>query len=247
MCFAPASKRAAAAYKTAQGELIMEHAIKQETAFVGIETGKLLLKAVLRSGGDVLCKVLENDVAGYRWLRSWLQRNDVPVMGLRVCMRLDAPYSETPARMLADMGMLVCDAQPAQLADYLRSQGLPEDAAHGAVVLANYCEDKRPAGWTPPSPAYVELRLWLRRLHAIAGVRKQESARLDVYLRAGQHALHALLCQQIACLDAQIRQHETAILAHVRRHPGLPRPPELAGNYQRIARYSVGASVTGGH
>ncbi|HEU4817082.1 MAG TPA: hypothetical protein VFT25_13480, partial [Janthinobacterium sp.] len=204
------------------------------------------LKAVLRSGGNVLCKVLENDMAGYRWLRSWLQRNDVPVMGLRVCMRLDAPYSEAPARMLADMGMLVCDAQPAQLADYLRSQGLPANAAHSAVVLANYCKDERPTRWTPPSPAYVELRLWLRRLHAIVGVRKQESARLDAHLQAGQHALHALLRQQIACLDAQIRQHETAILEHVRRHPGLPRPPELAGNYQRIARYSVGASLAGG-
>ena len=224
----------------------MKDAIKQETAFVGIETSKLLLKAVLRSGGDVLCKVLENDMAGYRWLRSWLQRNDVPVMGLRVCMRLDAPYSEAPARVLADMGMLVCDAQPAQLADYLRSQGLPANAAHSAVVLANYCKDERPARWTPPSPAYVELRLWLRRLHAIVGVRKQESARLDAHLQAGQHALHALLRQQIACLDAQIRQHETAILEHVRRHPGLPRPPELAGNYQRIARYSVGASLAGG-
>lgn len=194
----------------------MEHANKGESAFVGIETSKLLLKAVLRSGGDVLCKVLENDVAGYRWLRSWLQRNDVPVMGLRVCMRLDAPYSEAPARALADMGMLVCDAQPAQLEDYLRSQGLPGDAARSAVVLANYCEDNRPARWTPPSPA-VELRLWLRRLHAIHGVRQQESARLDAHLRAGQHALHALLCQQIACLDAQIRQHEAAILEHMRR------------------------------
>ena len=225
----------------------MEHAIKRETAFVGIETSKLLLKAVLLSGGEVLCKVLENDVAGYRWLRSWLQRNDVPVIGLRVCMRLDMPYSETPARMLADMGMVVCDAQPAQLDDYLRGQGLPGDAAHSAVVLANYCAHRRPARWTPPSPAYVELRLWLRRLHAIEGVRQQESARLNVHLQAGQHALHALLRQQIACLDAQIRQHESAILAHVKRHPGLPRPPELAGNYQRIARYSVGASLAGGH
>jgi transposase len=195
----------------------MEHAIKQETAFVGIETSKLLLKAVLRSGGDVLCKVLENDVAGYRWLRSWLQKNDVPVLGLRVCMRLDAPYSEAPARALADMGMLVCAAQPAQLEDYLRGQGLPEDAAHGAVVLANYCADNRPARWTPPSPSDVELRLWLRRLHAIQGVRQQESARLDAHLQAGQHALHALVRQQIACLDAQIRQHEAAIREHMRR------------------------------
>ncbi|WP_219118390.1 hypothetical protein [Janthinobacterium sp. UMAB-56] len=225
----------------------MTHASKRESAFVGIETSKLLLKAVLLSGGEVLCKVLENDVAGYRWLRSWLQRNDVPIMGLRVCMRLDMPYSEAPARMLADMGMLVCDAEAGSLDDYLRSQDLPADAARSAVVLANYCEDKRPARWTPPSAAYVELRLWLRRLHAIEGVRQQESARLDAHLQAGQHALHALLRQQIACLDAQIRQHETAILAHVRRHPGLPRPPELAGNYQRIARYSVGASLAGGH
>ncbi|TDY33952.1 hypothetical protein [Janthinobacterium sp. 75] len=225
----------------------MEHAIKQETAFVGIETSKLLLKAVLLSGGEVLCKVLENDMAGYRWLRSWLQRNDVTITGLRVCMRLDMTYSEVPARVLADMGMLVCDAQPSQLEEYIRGQGLPEDAGRSAVVLANYCEDRRPAHWTPPSPAYVELRLWLRRLHAIEGVRKQESARLDAHLQAGQHALHALLRQQVACLDAQIRQHETAILEHVRRHPGLPRPPELAGNYQRIARYSFGASLAGGH
>ena len=225
----------------------MEHAIKRETAFVGIETSKLLLKAVLLSGGDVLCKVVENDVAGYRWLRSWLQKNDVPVMGLRVCLRLDAQYSEAPACALADMGMLVCDAQPAQLDDYLRGQGLPGDAAHSAVVLANYCQDNRPARWTPPSPAYVELRLWLRRLNAIIGVRRQEAARLDVHLRAGQHALHAHMRRQIACLDAQIRQHESAILEHVKRHPGLPRPPELAGNYQRIARYSVGASLAGGH
>lgn len=225
----------------------MEHASKQETAFVGIETSKLLLKAVLRSGGDVLCKVLENDVAGCRWLRSWLQKNDVTIMGLRVCMRLDAPYSEAPARMLADMGMLVCDAQPAPLADYLRSQGLPKDAAHSAVVLAHYCAAARPAPWTPPSPAYVELRLWLRRLHAVRQLRQQEMARLEGHFHAGQIALHQLLRQQIACLDAQIRQHESAIVAHVRRHPDLPRPPELAGSYPRIARYSVGASLAGGH
>ncbi|KAB0326713.1 hypothetical protein LSO07_25075 [Janthinobacterium sp. PLB04] len=225
----------------------MEHASKRESAFVGIETSKLQLKAVLLSGGEMLCKVLENDVAGYRWLRSWLQRNDVPVMGLRVCMRLDMPYSEAPARMLADMGMLVCDAQPAQLEEYIRSHGLPGDAAHSAAVLAHYCQHRRPARWTPPSPAYVELRLWLRRLHAMEGVRRQESARLDAHLQAGQHALHALVRLQVACLDAQIRQHESAILDHVRRHPGLPRPPELAGNYQRIARYTFGASLAGGH
>lgn len=225
----------------------MEHASKQETAFVGIETSKLMLKAVLLSGGDVLCKVLENDLAGCRWLRSWLQKNDVPVMGLRVCMRLDEPNSETAARMLAEMGMLVCNAEPGPLEAYARGCGLPDGAARGAVVLAQYCAAARPAPWTPPSPAYVELRLWLRRLQAVRRLRQQEMARLEGHFHAGQIALHQLLRQQIACLDTQIRQHETAILDHVRRHPSLPRPPELAGNYPRIARYGAGASLAGGH
>ena len=225
----------------------MNHAIKQETAFVGIETSKLLLKAVLVSGGEVLCKVLENDLAGYRWLRSWLQKNDVTVMGLRVCLRLDAPHSETAARVLAEMGMLVCDAEPGPLEAYARGCGLPAGAPRGAVVLAHYCAAARPAPWTPPSPAYVELRLWLRRLQAVKQLRQQEMARLESHFHAGQIALHQLLRQQIACLDVQIRQHETAILAHVRRHPGLPRPPELLGRPQRSTRYAFAASNASGH
>jgi hypothetical protein len=225
----------------------MKHAIKQESAFVGIETSKLLLKAVLLSGGEVLCKVLENDLAGYRWLRSWLQKHDVTIMGLRVCLRLDEPSAGAAARVLAEMGMLVCDAEPAPLEAYARGRGLPGGVARRAVVLAQYCAAARPPPWTPPSPAYVELRLWLRRLQAVRQLRKQEMARLAGHVHAGQIALHQLLCQQIACLDAQISEHEAAILEHVRRHPGLPRPPELAGNYQRIARYSIGASLAGGH
>jgi len=224
----------------------MEHIAKQETAFVGIETGKLLLKTVLLSGGQVLCKVVENDLAGYRWLRSWLQRNDVPVIGLRVCMRLDAPFSEAPALGLAAMGMLVCDAQGAPLLQFVHECGLDEEAGHRAVVLAHYCAAARPDPWTPPSPAYLELQLWLRRLQAIQQVRKQEVTLLDEHLRNGQQALHQLLRQQILCLDAQIVAHEALIMEHVRRHPGMPKPPELAGSRRNIARYAFGHGVSSG-
>ena len=57
----------------------MGYANKPEQAVVGMETSKLQLKAVLLRDGELLCKVLENDMAGYRWLRSWLQKNDVAV------------------------------------------------------------------------------------------------------------------------------------------------------------------------
>lgn len=216
----------------------MGYANQPEQAVVGLETSKLQLKAVLLRDGELLCKVLENDMAGYRWLRSWLQKNDVAVSGLRVCMRLDAPHSDSAARSLALMGMQVCDAPPAALEQFARSSGYGDQAGLGlgAALLARYAKAVRPPRWTPPSPAYMELRLWLQRLQAVQNVRRQEAARLDSHLQAGQQALHALLIDQIACLDQQIAQHEAVILAHIRRHPDLDKPPELAGNHQRVAR-----------
>ena len=144
----------------------MGYANKPGQAVVGLETSKLQLKAALLRDGELLCKVLENDMAGYRWLRSWLQKNDVAVSGLRVCMRLDAPHSDSAARSLALMGMQVCDAPPAALEQFARSSGYGAQAglSQGAALLARYAEAVRSPRWTPPSPAYMELRLWLQRL-----------------------------------------------------------------------------------
>ena len=220
----------------------MGYANKPELAVVGIETSKLHLKAVLLRDGELLCKVLENDMAGYRWLRSWLHKHEVEVAGLRVCMRLDAPHSETAARSLALMGMQVCDVPSRALALFAHAHHL-DGKASGAILLARYGASVQPPRWTPPSPAYMELRLWLARLHAVQEVRHQEAARLDGHLQAGQQALHALLLRQVACLDLQIAQHEEVIMAHVRRHPALHKLPELYEKRQRSARaaFSEGA------
>lgn len=204
----------------------MGYAINNEPAVAGIETSKLQLKVVLLRKGELLCKVLENDMAGYRWLRSWLHKHEVEVTGLRVCMRLDAPHSETAARSLALMGMQVCDVSSKALEQFAHDCHI-DGKASGAILLARYGASLQPPRWTPPSPAYMELRLWLARLHAVQEVRHQEAARIDGHLQAGQQALHALLLRQIACLDLQITQHEEVIMAHVRRHPALHKLPEL--------------------
>lgn len=225
------------------------HAVQQPV--VGIETSKLRIKAVLLphaagatagATGEMLCKVLENDLAGHRWLRSWLQKNGVETNGLRICMRLDGPDSESAARSLALMGMQVCEARPDLLEQFARQQGLDSSAGNsgGAALLARYGASASVQRWTPPTPAYTELRLWLRRLEAIQAVRKQEMLRLAQHMAAGQQALHGLLLQQIACLDLQIAQHEAVIVAHIRRHPNLDKPPELARRGQRVARLEIG-------
>lgn len=224
----------------------MGYALGNGPAVAGIETSKLQLKVVLLRNNELLCKVLENDMAGYRFLRSWLHKNEVEVAGLRICMRLDAPHSETVARSLALMGMQVCDALPAALAKFAHEHRF-DGNAEGAVLLAHYGASVQPPRWTPPSPAYMELRLWLARLDAIQEVRRQEAARLDGHRQAGQQALHALLLQQITCLDQQIAQHEEVILAHVRRHPKLSLAPELREQPQRVARVAFGNGAPARH
>jgi len=217
----------------------MEHLDAVQQPVVGIETSKLRITAVLLRDGEMLCKVLENDLAGHRWLRSWLHRNGVDTNGLRVCMRLDTPHSEAAARNLALMGMQVFVASAPLLGQFVRQQQLDADTG-SAAILARYGASANPARWTPPTPAYTELRLWLRRLDAIATVRKQELLRLEQHLAAGQHALHGLLLAQISCLDAQIAQHEEVIMAHVRRHPSLDLPPQLAQRGTRVACPELG-------
>lgn len=220
----------------------MERVDAVQQPVVGIEISKLRIKAVLLhhvTTGEMLCKVLENDLAGYRWLRSWLQKNGVDTNGLRICMRLDGDHSESAACSLALMGMQICEAQPALLEQFVRLQGL-HSSTTSAAVLARYGACASLPRWTPPTPAHTELRLWLRQLDAIEAVRQQELLCLAPYLAAGQQAQHALLLRRIACLDTQIAQHQTVIMAHIRRHPNLDKPPELTRRGQRVARPETG-------
>lgn len=192
---------------------------------VGIHVSKLKLEVALLAHGEIQYKVVENDLAGFRWLRRWLDRREVGVAGLAVCMAANGPYSEAAAMALTAMGMAVSDADPARVRAFA---GPAQPARIDAVLLARFCAATRPAPWVPPPLALRTLHSWLRQLHALRTIRLGESQRRLGYQLAGQEALAEHVHEGIACIDRQVRQLERMIDAHLHRHPALARNVELA-------------------
>lgn len=195
------------------------------SAIVGIEVSKLWIKAVLLLHGETYIKALENDLAGYRWLRSWLARHDVACAGLPVCMAMNGAYAEAPALVFAGMGMTILNADAGALEQF-RLAAMPQQEMHGpqsalALLLARFGEAGLARPWQAPPAAELALRLGLQRLKILKLVRAQEQGRSDAHLRSGQHALFLLLQRQIACIDEQIGQEIQEIDAHIRRHPAF--------------------------
>lgn len=208
---------------------------------VGINVSKLKLEVALLAHGEIQNKVVENDLAGFRWLRHWLTRRDVSVAGLAVCMAANGPYSEAAALALTAMGMVVSDVDAARVQAFAAADPAPQQPQQprriDAVLLARFCAATRPAPWVPPPVAFRALRAWLTQLHALRTIRLGESQRRLGYQLAGQDALAEHVREGIACLDGQVRQLERDIDAHLHRHPALARNVELA------KRPAAGASL----
>ncbi|MEC5159748.1 transposase [Janthinobacterium sp. CG_23.3] len=195
---------------------------------VGIHVSKLKLDVALLARGEIQNKVVENDLAGFRWLRDWLTRHEVSVAGLPVCMEATGPYSEAAALALTAMGMVVSDVDPERVQAFASSAPAPaRQSGIDAVLLARFCAETRPAPWVPPPVAFRALRAWLAQLHALRTIRLGESRRRQNYQLAGQEALAEHVRAAIACLDGQVRQLERDIDAHLHRHPALARNVEL--------------------
>ncbi|MDC8758844.1 hypothetical protein [Janthinobacterium fluminis] len=196
---------------------------------VGIHVSKLKLDVALLAHGEIQNKVVENDLAGFRWLRTWLTRREVSVAGLPVCMQATGPYSEAAALALTAMGMVVSDVDPASVQAFAGAAPAADCAARlDAVLLARFCAATHPAPWVPPPAAFRTLRAWLAQLHALRAVRLREAQRQFGHEQAGQQALAQHVRDSIACLDAQLRLLEKDIDTHLHRHPALARNIELA-------------------
>ena len=209
---------------------------------VGINVSKLKLDVALLSRGEIQNKVVENDLAGFRWLRHWLTKHQVSVAGLKVCMEATGPYSEADALALTAMGMVVSDVDPERVQAF--AQVAARGAAEGgrdAALLARFCAATQPAPWVPPPLAYRALQAWLTQLHALRQMRRQEYQRQSGHDAAGQEALAEHVRQGIDCIDGQVRQLERDIDAHLHRHPGLARNVEL------VKRVPAGANADSTH
>lgn len=149
------------------------------TFAVGIDVSKDTLDACLVGpDGRARRKGFANRPQGFVALAAWADRY-ADGAAIHFCLEATGPYSDGIATHLADAGRLVSVANPAQVRAYARAcgQGNKTDPAD-ARVIADFCRDRHPRAWVPPSPAVRRVRALTRRRDDLRRMAAAEKTRL---------------------------------------------------------------------
>src|SRR5574338_117530 len=128
-------------------------------------------------------------------------------------------YWEAVAQFLAGFdSVTVSVVNPAQIKAFGASQMVRTKTDKvDAKLIAQFCFERRPAAWVPPSAAEQTLRALVLRLDALQAMRTQESNRLEV----ARAAVSEGIASHLEWLDKEIERLIKAIHDHIDADPSL--------------------------
>lgn len=185
---------------------------------LGIDVSKAKLDCALRSPeGKLRHKVVENSPVGFAALKVWLEKQGAS--RLHVCLEATGIYWEAVAEFLAAFEqVLVSVVNPAQIKAFgvSRMVRTKTDKAD-AKLIAEFCAERCPPRWQPPSPAEQTLRAMVLRLEALHVMHTQESNRLTV----ARPSVKESVAKHLQWLDQEIAALSQAIRDHIDNDPSL--------------------------
>jgi transposase len=197
---------------------------------VGIDVSQDSLDVAIVETGDkpVHQAQFSNDAAGHKRLHHYLKKR--VEQGAAVCLEATGSYGEAVIEYLYEQGYAVSVVNPARIKAYAASQLRRNKTDKlDAALIADFCRTQNPPRWTPPSPAWRELRALVRHLDDLENDRQRQHNRLHA-LRHSTHqaaTVQAHLQQQIDLLQQQIEQVKATIQQQIDHHPDLKREHEL--------------------
>lgn len=212
---------------------------------IGIDVSKRKLDMALLANGKTKAKVVENTAQGHNELLTWLQKQQVALDTVHVCMESTGIYSEPLALKLQAQGIKVSVVNPACIKGFAQSENIRnKNDSIDAGVIARYCAAMKPQLWQAPALEVRQLRAWSDRLVALKEIRQQELNRIEVLEIAEQEEVVAHVREHVQWLDKQIKQIESDIDDHIDRHPGLKHDADLLTSIPGLGRTTV-AKVLG--
>ncbi len=188
------------------------------TCQLGIDVAKTKLDCALRlPEGKLRHKVVENSPDGFQALNVWLEKQGVSE--LHVCMEATSIYWEGVAEFLAALTQVtVSVVNPAQIKAFgvSRMVRTKTDKAD-ARLIAEFCAERCPPPWHPPSPAEQALRAMVLRLESLQVMHTQESNRLAVV----RPSVKDSVVKHLQWLDQEIEALSQAIRDHIDSDPTL--------------------------
>jgi transposase len=203
------------------------------SAQLGIDVAKKTFRVALRQADKVRQRQFANTPAGFAELAAWLrQHTSTPV---HACLEATGSYSDALARYLYQAGHLVSLVNPARIQAFARSRLVrTKNDQLDADLIARYCEEARPAAWTPPPAELVELQALVRHLEALQETRQQLRNRLTDGPQV--EAVLSSLRKLVEQLDDEIEAVEQQIDKHLNQHPALKEQAELIDSIKGLGR-----------
>lgn len=127
---------------------------------------------------------------------------------------------------LFEAGHTVSIINPAVIKAYAQSRlSRTKTDKADAILIAQFCLERKPPAWQPPAREVRELRALVRRLEALLEMHQMELNRLEAGTSAEQ--VRDSLTEHIAFLDTKIKRTQSLIRQHIDQHPTLREQREL--------------------
>jgi transposase len=168
-----------------------------------------------------------NDAKGHRALWGFLRKRGKQI---RILIEATGTYGIDLARALFDKGAEVMVINPRALHHFGEAnlKRTKTDRVDAELAL-EYLQRMEFVPWTPPAPAYWQLRECSRRISALIEARTQEKNRRHASTRVADRssAVQTSIRQHIAALDRQIEKLRAAALELIAQDPELTRRYKL--------------------
>lgn len=202
------------------------------TKWIGIDVSKAEL-AVCVMNEEKACEhaTFANSTKGFRSLTNYLKKRKAG--GSAVCLEATGPYGEALAEYLHARDYQVSVVNPVRIKRYAESQLRRNKTDKlDAEIIADFCRTQEPPLWTPPDPAWVELRALVRHLDDLIGIQVQEKQRLE---SATSATVRADLMDHIAYLQDQIEQVTQQIKDDIDQNPEWQQKRDLLNSIPGIS------------
>ena len=201
---------------------------------LGIDVSKAKLDCALALDRKYRNKVFANTPSGFAELAEWFKRHAPgPV---HACLEATGVYWEAVAQYLADAGHRVSVINPALSRAHGQSLGLRSKTdAVDARVLADFCRQKQPAVWIPPTLAERQLRALVLRHQALTEMQTQEKNRAQVVREEVRESVDT----HLAWLGDELARIERAIAEHLDRDPDLRSKRDLLDSIPGLGERTI--------
>lgn len=191
---------------------------------LGIDVSKKKLSAalLLDPAKKPKRKTVSNDEAGYQAMVQWLNYHRVEQV--HACVEATSTYAHGVARFLHQQGHTVTIANPKQVKAYGESLLVRTKNDHiDAYVIAQFCAERWPHPWTPPSAEVEALQALARRLEALDKMMSTERNRLETT----PASLRDDITAHLEFLEQQKQSILEKIEQHIDKHDPLKRQCDL--------------------